>query len=153
MPIVTVTGRVWDHMRTRISPALQPELAFVPVGNRIVGRAYLETNGEVLATLDSDGDTFTIDLEGDAWYTPVFRHLSDPSQAVLSWENRAFAYYEFPKINSGSGGPIGNLPSDPIQINGIWYGHGNPPSWLTHGIYVDISGAKPVFIIIGGQEV
>lgn len=151
MPLVIVSGRAWDHMRKRIDPALQPQLAFVPEGNRIVGSSYLEIDGEVLATLDANGDAFTVELEGDSWYTPVIRHLTDPSQALLTWDKRAFGRYEFPRIYSGSGGPIGDLPSDPIQIDGIWYGHGDPPSWLTHGIYVDIAGAKPVFWLIGGQ--
>lgn len=145
MPIAPVTGRIWDHMRKRIDPALQPELAFVPEGNRIVGSSYLETDGEVLATIDANGDAFTVDLEGDTWYTPVLRHLSDPSQAGQDWENRARAYYPFPRINSGSGGSIGDLPRNPVQINGVWIGLGPRPSTLPGGIYVDISGAKPVF--------
>lgn len=141
MALVTLTGRVGDHSR---NPAgAEQELLFRPRKPQIVA-SIMQAGVESITTPSSQG-AFSIEVEGNTWYTPVLRWLTDSSQSSLAPEKRAYGYEEWPDVYSGDGGPIGTLPQNPIQINGVWYGYGPPPEWVAGALYVDISGVKPVF--------
>ena len=141
MALVTITGRVGDHSRN--AAGAEQELLFRPRGPQIVA-SIMQAAVESSVAPSSLG-AFSIEVEGDTWYTPVLRWLVDPSQGALTPEKRAYGHEEWPDVYSGDGGPIGTLPQNPIQIGGVWYGYGPPPEWVSGALYVDISGVKPVF--------
>ena len=147
MPLVEIEGYLYEFSRTQIPANLQPRLKFRPRENLIVGQQMMEVHREVYADLRTDSAApgyFTVELEGDCWYTPVVDWLSDPSQAGEDAENRARGFAEFPAIFSGEGGLVGNLPRDPVQLNGTWFGFGPPPDYLAGATYWDISGRTAV---------
>ena len=156
MPLVEIQGYLYEFSRTGIPANLQPRLYFRPRKSLIVGQQQMEVNREVFAELRTDSYAegyFEVELEGDCWYTPVVDWLSDPAQAGEDAENRARGFAEFPAIFSGEGGLIGNLPRDPIQIGGVWYGFGDPPDYLSGALYMDISGRKAVLWAPKGRQV
>lgn len=141
MALVTITGNVQDHNREPVPEELQPELWFRPRRAGYVNG--LSTAREVKATLFSGGG-FAVEVESapGVYYVPVVRWLSDPSQADEDIQNRAYGYNEWDPVWPADGGPISGLPRDPIQIDGVWYGYGPPPEYLSGALYVDISGVK-----------
>lgn len=105
--LVTITGRLWDHARTRIPQEQWPELWFRPDGPRV--GPGLMTGVEVRANLDYPSGSFWVELESDGdaiTYTPVVRWLvtDDPQP-----QRRAFGHAELPKIWPDTGGDIGEL--------------------------------------------
>lgn len=124
MPLVTITGRAWDHATQPIPGVLQPELWFRPNGP--VKGYGLMPGVEIRAEwVRLASGTFTVDLWSDLSdrirYRPVLRWLVDPSQADLSIEKRAYGYAEWPfEIIPDTGGDLSDLVDQQLGVGLVY---------------------------------
>lgn len=144
MALVTISYNAWDHNRQVVPAALQPEVWFRPIRSSLANG--LMTEREVKGTLDPTTGAGSVQLESvpGIMYVPTMRWLIDASQANETVQNRAHGYCEWQPIYPGTGGSISQLP-DVVNLAGIWYGFGAPPTAIRSRndvIYFNISGSS-----------
>ena len=139
MAKVRVFGNAWDGALAAIPANLDPVLEFL-LAEPYAGPG-LVADVEVAATwLNINTGSFEVYLDNSlpALWIPVLSWNADPADVG---EFRRRARVEWPAFWPGDGGNItvvGN--SRPPHINGLYYGFGNPPAWLTRAVYLDIRG-------------
>lgn len=137
MPLVTITGNVWDGGHDPIPAVQQPRLYARP-REEFIGTG-LVAGTEVFATLQSSG-AFTIQLEsaGGVVYD-FFLDWLQPGMASEPPERRVRGYSQWLSVHPGKGGDIAGLGPWAGQL-GLVFGFGEPSPYLSNVVYLDISG-------------
>lgn len=140
MAKVRVYGNAWDGALEEIPASLDPVLEFL-IEEPYIGPG-LVADVEVTATwLNLATGSFEVYLDNsiEAMWIPVLSWNADPDDVG---EFRRRARVEWPAFFAGSGGDIsivgGN--NNRPRLSGVYYGFGEPPSWLKRAVYLDISG-------------
>lgn len=135
MALVTITGNAWDHSRKVIPAGLQPRLWARPVADEISGSLLVGVSSR--ATLNTASGAFSVQLESDLDYAMWMDWLI-PGQETEPPADRARGYAQWPRFNSGAGGPIGSLL--PPRPSGTIYAElGPPPDEADGMLWIDLT--------------
>lgn len=122
MPMVTITGNLWETTGSAMPASREPELMFVLDAPRVYGSAAFY-KVENHATLNLETGAFTADVFSDGAghrfrYRMVASWLVDMN-SDSGQEVRSRGFTEWPEwIYPDTGGPIGDL-IDPTLANGL----------------------------------
>lgn len=128
MPLVTITGNVWDHTGSPIPAERMPQFGFRPNTSNLVSGG-LAAKVEAFATLNYATGAFSCELVAEPWitYTPWLRWLINPGEPDP--EDWAYGYAEWSwTVNPyPNGGMISDLAGVDLSIYSVLVSLSPPP--------------------------
>lgn len=146
----TYTGRLTDAQRARFVASRNARL-FVQPSQSGYGDTGLISDRRIPITVNPDTGQFTVSLEASASVRPLMLY-----EFGMEWHESGLNHWSswFSFRAAVGGGAISDMLQIPANPGTFTYGWGKPEAnGVTGGIYVDISGEKPVWYALEGARI